>query len=186
MDYIDTLMRRNVEFAGNGFNPGLRMMPTSRSLIIGCLDPRVDPVDIFKLAPGEVGIFRNVGGRVNPAVFETLRILRTVALAAGGDIGPDWNLVVLHHTDCGIKRCYCHEPQILAHHMGVTLAELDSLEINDPYKAVALDVAALRSSADVFGGYTISGLVYDVATGKVEIVVPPSRVTEAATPHHSP
>jgi carbonic anhydrase len=59
--------------------------------------------------------------------------------------------------------------------MGVTTDELDALEIDDPYKAVALDVAALRASPDVSAGYTVSGLVYDVATGKVEIVVPPSR-----------
>lgn len=175
MDYIDTLMRRNVEFAENGFDPRLRMMPTSKTLIIGCVDPRVDPMDLFKLASGEAGIFRNVGGRVNPAVFETLGILRTVAVAAGGDIGPDWNLIMLHHTDCGIKRCYCHEPRLLAEHMGVTLAELDNLEINDPYKAVTLDVAALRANADIAGGYTVSGLVYDVETGNVEMVVPPSR-----------
>ncbi|HTR06121.1 MAG TPA: carbonic anhydrase [Paraburkholderia sp.] len=175
MDYIDTLMRRNVEFAENGFNPGLRMMPTSKTLIIGCVDPRVDPMDIFKLAPGEAGIFRNVGGRVNPALFETLGILRTVAVAAGGDIGPDWNLIVLHHTDCGIKRCYCHEPRRLAAYMGVTIDELASLEISDPYKAVVLDVATLRANNDASGDYTVSGLVYDVETGNVEIVVPPSR-----------
>jgi len=36
-------------------------------------------------------------------------------------------------------------------------------------------VAALRASPDVSAGYTVSGLVYDVATGKVEVVVPPSR-----------
>ncbi|WP_028228592.1 carbonic anhydrase [Paraburkholderia ferrariae] len=175
MDYIDTLMRRNVEFAESGFNPGLRMMPASKTLIIGCVDPRVDPMDIFKLAPGEAGIFRNVGGRVNPAVFETLGILRAVAVAAGADIGPDWNLIVLHHTDCGIKRCYCHEPRRLAVHMGVTMAELASLEIDDPYKAVVLDVEALRANTDASGCYTVSGLVYDVVTGKVEIVVPPPR-----------
>lgn len=177
MDYIDTLMRRNVEFAENGFNPHLRMMPTSKTLIIGCVDPRVDPMDLFKLAPGEAGIFRNVGGRVNPAVFETLGILRTVAVAAGGDIGPDWNLIVLHHTDCGIKRCYCHEPHLLAEHMGVTLAELDNLDINDPYKAVTLDAEALRANADVAGGYTVSGMVYDVGTGNVEMVAPPSAIS---------
>ncbi len=133
-------------------------------------------MDIFKLTPGEAAIFRNVGGRVTPAVSETLQLLRTVKHAAGGNSGPDSNLIVLHHTDCGIKHCYCHEPKLLAKHMGVTTDELDTLEINDPYKAVALDVAALRASPDVSGGYTVSGLVYDVATGKVEVVVPPSRL----------
>ncbi|HDR9154590.1 TPA: carbonic anhydrase [Burkholderia vietnamiensis] len=175
MDYIDTLMRRNAEFAECGFNRGLRMMPTSKTLFIGCVDPRVDPTDMFKLSPGEAGVLRNVGGRVTPSVLEMLGMLRTVALAAGGDIGTDWNLIVLHHTDCGIKRCYCHSPQALAEHMGATTAQLERFEIDDPYKAVVLDVAILRANADVTGDYTVSGMVYDVATGKVQIIVPPSR-----------
>jgi len=175
MDYLDTLLGRNVGFADHGFNPTLRMMPASKSLIIGCVDPRVDPMDIFRLAPGEAAIFRNVGGRFTPAVSETLQILRTVKQAASGNGGPASNLILLHHTDCGIKHCYCHEPKLLAKHMGVTTDELEALEIDDPYKAVALDVAALRASPDVSAGYAVSGLVYDVATGKVEVVVPPSR-----------
>lgn len=174
MDYIDTLMHRNAEFAEQRFNPGLRMMPASKTLFIGCVDPRVDPMDIFRLSPGEAGVLRNVGGRVNPSMLEMLGILRSVILAAGADISADWNLIVLQHTDCGIKRCYCHSPQILAEHMGAKTADLDGLEILNPYKAVALDVTTLRASTNVIGKYTVSGLVYDVATGKVQIVAPPS------------
>lgn len=176
MDYLGTLMRRNDEFARDGFNPNLRMMPSGKTLIIGCVDPRVDPMDIFKLEPGEAAIFRNVGGRVNPALLETMAILREVTLAAGGNIGPDSNLIVLHHTDCGIKHCFHHAPALLAQHMDVSPEELDALAVNDPYEAVALDVAALKANPDLPGGYMVSGLVYDVATGKVEIVVPPERL----------
>ena len=77
MDFLDTLLRRNKEFANDGFNPNLRMIASSKSLIIGCVDPRVDPMDIFKLQPGEAAVFRNIGGRVNPALMETLAIFRT-------------------------------------------------------------------------------------------------------------
>lgn len=127
------------------------MMPTSKTLIIGWVGPRLDPMDILKLAPGEAGICRNVGGRVNPAVFETLGILRALAIAAGGDIGPDWNFVVMHDTDWGIKRCICHDPQRLGAHMEVTIADLASLEISAPYQVVALDAAALTVITDSTG-----------------------------------
>jgi len=50
-----------------------------------------------------------------------MAMLRIVAKASGGDIRPGWNLIVLHHNDCGI-----------------------------------------------------TGLVYDVTTGRIEIVVPTS------------
>jgi carbonic anhydrase len=176
MDYLDSLTRRNSEFASNGFDANLKMMPSGKALIIGCVDPRVNPMDIFKLQPGEAAIYRNVGGRVNTALFETMALLRTVTQAATGGAGLDLNLIVLHHTDCGIKHCYCHAPKLLARHMGVAEEQLDTLEINDPYKAVAVDVAALKANPNLPASFTVTGLVYDVATGKVEVVVPPAQL----------
>jgi carbonic anhydrase len=57
--------------------------------------------------------------------------------------------------------------------MGVGLEQLDTLAITDPRKSVALEVAALKANPQISGGRTVSGLVYDVATGKVETIVPP-------------
>lgn len=174
MEFLDTLLRRNGEFAEDGFDAGLRMMPTSRSLIVGCVDPRVDPAILFKLAPGEAAVYRNVGGRVNPATLETIALLRTVVEAIGGKIGPGSNLVVLHHTDCGINHCLRRAPELLATHLGVAPEGLDTREVTDPYRSVTIDVEILRSHPEVVSGYTVSGLVYDVATGRVATVVPPT------------
>jgi hypothetical protein len=41
-------------------------------------------------------------------------------------------------------------------------------------KAVAVDVAALKSNPLLPGGFLVSGLVYDVGTGRIELVVPPA------------
>jgi len=102
---FESLLRRNAEYADYGFVPGLKMMPAGRTLILGCVDPRVDPMDIFKLAPGEAAVIRNVGGRVNPALVETLGLLRVVSQSVGANLGAATNLVLLQHTDCGIKHC---------------------------------------------------------------------------------
>jgi carbonic anhydrase len=91
-------------------------------------------------------------------------------------MGVGWNLVILHHTDCGIIGCYKHAPDFLAIHLGVTRSQLDSMAITDPRQAVAMDVAAYKAYPDIPGGFMISGLVYDIATGKIEIIVPPSRL----------
>ena len=58
--------------------------------------------------------------------------------------------------------------------MGVADDKLDDLAITDPYKAVALDVASLKANPNLPGGFTVTGLVYDVKTGRVETVVPPA------------
>jgi carbonic anhydrase len=178
MDFLDTLARRNAEFAETGFDADLKMLPSRRTMIIGCVDPRVDPMDILKLEPGETAVIRNVGGRVNPALFETMAILGTVSRAAGEEISPGWNLIVLQHTDCGIKGCYHHAPKLLSKYMGVADDKLDDLAITDPYKAVAIDVAALKDNSNLPGAFTVTGLVYDVTTGLVETVVAPGLLRD--------
>jgi carbonic anhydrase len=91
-------------------------------------------------------------------------------------MGLGWNLIILHHTDCGIIGCYKHAPDLLASHLGVSRAELDAMSITNPKEAVAMDVAAYQAHPDLPGGFLISGLVYDVAPGKIETVVPPRRL----------
>jgi len=103
-------------------------------------------------------------------------LLPIVTKAVGQEMGTGWNLVILHHTDCGIVGCYKFAPDLLAAHLGVARVELDSMAITDPHKAVAMDVAAYKANQSIPAGFMISGLVYDVLTGQIEVVVPPSRL----------
>ena len=176
MDFIDTLVGRNAAFAASGFDTTLKIMPTQKTIILGCADPRVDPGAIFGLVPGEAAMIRNVGGRVNPATLETMALLRAVVQDRGGDIGAGWNFVVLHHTDCGIINCRNHAPGLLAKHMGVQPSALATLEIDDPYKSVVLDVAALKANPNLPSDIVITGMVYDVATGLLQTVVPSAPI----------
>ena len=168
MTTTETMLDRNATFARERFAPGLRMMPSLRTIVIGCVDPRVDPTDLLGALPGEVAAIRNVGGRVTPGVVEELVMLRAVTPAAGGDLGPGWQLVVLQHTDCGITRL-TERAGMLAAFLGVEEAELDSRAVPDPHAAVALDVAVLAAETRLVGVH-LTGLVYDVTTGLVEVV----------------
>lgn len=172
MDFLETLAQRNADFAATGFHPELKIIPSQRTMIIGCVDPRVDPMDVLKLEPGETAVIRNVGGRITPSLLEMMGLLRVVSKAGGQEVGTGWHLIVLHHTDCGILSCHRHAPEMLAKHMGVPLEGLDALEIDDPYEAVVVDVAAIKANPRLPGGFMVSGLVYDVATGKLKTVVP--------------
>ncbi len=171
MNLIETLIQRNGIHAAERHLPGLKMLPSLKTTIIGCVDPRVDPNDLLGLAAGEAAVIRNVGGRIFPSTLQTLAMLRTVSRSNGAEMGTGWNLIVLHHTDCGIN-CLAHPPEMLANHFGVDPEKLESLAVTDPYQSVQVDVAALKANPKLPGGVLVTGMVYDVATGRVEVVVP--------------
>ncbi len=154
MKTIDTLVERNQDFASHHFSKDVSLMPTLRAMIIGCVDPRVD-------------------GRITPETLQTLGMLNRVAQGEGANLGGEFHLIVLHHTQCGIARLEGN-PDMLASYFGICKEELRGKAVTDPHAAVAVDVAALKVNPVLPGNWLVSGLVYDVTTGLVDVVVPPA------------
>jgi len=176
MTTLDTLTKRNSDFAAHRFVAGLPMMPTLRTMVIGCVDPRVDPAHLLGIDPGEAIVIRNIGGRITPATVQTMAMLQTIAQVQGANPGGGFHLIVLHHTDCGITRLE-EKPDMLAGYFGIGKGELEAKAVTDPRTSVAADVAALRANLALPDDWLVSGLVYDVATGLVEAVVPTASLT---------
>jgi len=141
---------------------------------------RVDPVHVLGIKPGEAVVLRNIGGRITPGLLEQLGLLGRIGEVAG-EIpggGGEFHLIVLQHTDCGITRL-AGDPAMLAHYFQIPEGEVKKKAVTDPRAALALDVAALRAIPALPRDWLISGLMYDVATGVAEIVVPPARAHAA-------
>ena len=68
---------------------------------------------------------------------------------------------------------------MLAHYFQIPEREVETKSVRDPRKSVAVDVAALRAIPALPDEWLISGLVYDVATGLVEVVVPAAPIRTA-------
>ncbi|GCE08135.1 carbonic anhydrase [Dictyobacter aurantiacus] len=173
MTMLDTLVERNQGFVSHQFQKDLPLMPTLRAMIIGCVDPRVDPAHLLGLGPGEAVVIRNVGGRVTPGALQTLGMLGRIAPSEEGNPAGEFHLIVLQHTQCGIARLEGN-PDLLASYFGIGQEGLSSRAVTDPYAAVAVDVATLKANPTLPGSWLVSGLVYDVTTGMVEVVVPPA------------
>jgi carbonic anhydrase len=71
------------------------------------------------------------------------------------------------------------DPAMLKGYFQIEETELKRKAVADPRAAVAVDVALLRAIPALPGEWLISGLVYDVATGLVDVVVPPARIRPA-------
>lgn len=183
MNNFDSLLQRNKKFAAKQSAAG-KLMPSLpsaltnvKATIIGCADMRVDPAHVLGLRPGEAVVMRNIGGRITPGLLEQLGLLGRIGEVAGKipGGGGEFHLVVLQHTDCGITRLP-GDPAMLAHYFQIPEAELKSKAVTDPRAAVAIDVASLRAIPALPGQWLVSGLVYDVATGLVEVIVPPAPI----------
>jgi carbonic anhydrase len=176
MSNLDLMLNRNKESATP--MPSLpQSLPDVKAVIIGCADMRVDPVHVLGIEPGEAVVMRNIGGRITPGLLEEMGLLGRIGQVAkaipGG--GGEFHLIVLHHTDCGITRLV-GDPALLAHYFQIPEDEVKTKSVPDPRKSVAVDVAALRAIPALPANWLISGLVYDIATGLVEIVVPPAPI----------
>jgi carbonic anhydrase len=183
MNSLDSMLRRNKDFAaqqsaGGALMPSLpRALPNVKAIIIGCADMRVDPAHVLGIKPGEAVVIRNIGGRITPGLLEQLGLLGRIGEVAGEIPGGDgeFHIVVLQHTDCGITRL-AGDPAMLTRYFQIPEPELKKKAVTDPHAAVAVDVAFLRTIPALPGEWLVSGLVYDVATGLVEIVVPPAPI----------
>ena len=181
MNNLDNLLERNKDFAAKQSAAGTlmpslpRAMPNVKALIIGCADMRVDPAHVLGIKPGEAVVLRNIGGRFTPGLLEQMGLLNRIGQVAaevpGG--GGEFHLIVMQHTDCGITRL-AGDHGMLAHYFQIEEGQLSTKAVSDPRAAVAADVAALRAIPALPAAWLISGLLYDVATGLVEVVVPPA------------
>jgi carbonic anhydrase len=183
MSNLDSMLERNKDFAARQSAAGTIMprlpqaLPNVRAIIIGCADMRVDPAHVLGIKPGEAVVMRNIGGRITPGLLEQLGLLGRIGEVAG-EIpggGGEFHIIVLQHTDCGITRL-ARDPAMLTRYFQIQEGELKTKAVTDPRAAVAVDVAMLRAIPALPGEWLVSGLVYDVATGLVKIVVPSARI----------
>src|SRR5580698_3819257 len=186
MNSLDSMLERNKDFAAKESAEGTlmpslpRALPNVKAIIIGCADMRVDPAHMLGIKPGEAVVIRNIGGRITPGLLEQMGLLGRIGEVAG-EIpggGGEFHIVVLHHTDCGITRLV-GDPAKLAHYFQIQEVELKKKAIPDPRAAVTVDVALLRAIPALPGQWFISGLVFDVATGLIDVVVPPAPLRSA-------
>lgn len=73
---------------------GVPAPPALRTVLVTCMDARIDPAALFGLAPGEVHVLRNAGGVVTDDVLRSLAISQR-------KLGTR-DVVLVQHTGCGM------------------------------------------------------------------------------------
>jgi len=174
MTRITPLLERNEQFARDYTAPALGL-PAAQLIVVSCLDHRVDPAIVLGLRLGDAPVIRNAGGRVTPAVIEDIAFLAFLAGQLFGDqLAADalFEVAVIHHTQCGTS--FLADPGFrdqAAAATGVPAAALEASAVTDPHVTVKADVERLLASPSIPPTVSVSGHVYDIATGRVTTTV---------------
>ena len=178
MTRMTPLLERNEQFAA-AYTPAPLGPPAAQVLVVTCLDHRVDPAIILGLQLGEAMVIRNTGGRVTPAVIDDIAYLGFLAgQLFGGQVFADslFEVAVVHHTQCGTG--FLADPSFrhrAAEATGLPEAALEAAAVADPHTTVTADVERLLAAPSLSPKVSVSGHVYDVATGRVTTVLDARR-----------
>ncbi len=174
MTKMTPLLERNEQFAAN-YVPVPLGPPATDVVVVTCLDHRVEPAIFFGLRLGDAVVIRNAGGRITQAVIDDIAYLAYLGQRLFGDRGaPDslFEVAVVHHTQCGTgllaDPAFRHQ---VAKTTGLSEAALEASTVADPHSTVKADVARLLSSPLLSPKVSVSGHVYEVATGRVTTIL---------------
>lgn len=169
----DQLIERNVAFASTAAKshvPQIPFIPNKQLYVLTCIDPRVDPAATLGLELGDAIVARTVGGRANQAFLDDLAWITYLHETKTPD--ADWfDLVVIHHTDCG--SALMADSQLRA---GFVTRGFDDdvvlrTAVVEPKETVRADVRTIVDSPAVPSHVAVSGYAYDVTTGLLDRVV---------------
>ena len=179
MSDLDILYERNQGFVRT-FNQGdLPIMPRHPTIVLTCLDARVDPAHFLGLELGDTLVLRNAGGRVTEDVEQNLALLSGMMGMMAGDQTPKLSLAIVHHTDCGLERIAAPGPrQALGKSSGLKQEVLERMAICDHDASFKADIERLRASDLVPSGLEVSAHLYDVASGRMTQVVSPAPLNK--------
>ncbi|QDG75815.1 carbonic anhydrase [Labrenzia sp. PHM005] len=174
MTATSILLERNQALA-EGFDAAdLPILPKLGTMILTCIDARVDPAHILGLELGEAVVIRNNGGRVTDAVIQEIGAIAFMVKQMSGGQGGGFELVILQHTQCGAQRLADPEmQQALKKNLGIDVSQS---AIHDHEETMKDDIKRLRSAPEIPDNIVVSALLYDVKTGAAREIVAPKML----------
>jgi len=174
MEPFDDVLTANAEYSRR-FSDASTPGRAARGLaVVTCMDSRISPLEMLGLRPGDAKILRNAGARV------TGDVLRTLVLAV--HLLGVTRVMVAAHTDCRMATVTDDEVHAELLARGLDTRSLVFRTISDQVDTLRRDVQRVRSSPYLPAGLPVVGCVYDVATGRVEVVVPAATAAGPAGP----
>jgi carbonic anhydrase len=170
----EELLRRH---AGGGAERAARSAagapgrPALRTVLLTCMDARIDAYRVFGLRPGEVHVLRNAGGIVTDDVVRSITISQR-------KLGTT-DVLLVHHSGCGMATFRDEDfADELALDCGVR-PPWRAGTFRDAANDVRKGMARLHREPFLRPGTPVRGFVLDVETFALEEVLPAVRDGDA-------
>jgi carbonic anhydrase len=167
MPALPELLAANRTYASLYHRRDVPRTPRLKLAVLACMDARFDPVKVLGLRDGDANVIRNAGGRAADA----LRSLAVSTMLLGTR-----EIVVIHHTDCGLHGISNEEiQQQFEVELGLAAKEVaatfDFLPFADLDQSVRDDVAEIATSPLFPNDISAVGFVFDDGSGQLRQVV---------------
>jgi carbonic anhydrase len=161
MGAFDDLLSANADYAADFGLTGFDGVAHAGVAIVTCMDSRIDPLAMVGLKAGDAKIFRNPGGRVTPQAME--------ALVLGAHLLNVNRILVIPHTRCAMASNSEAEIRArISESSGQDASWLPLSVVDDQLRALAEDVAKVRSHPLIPDSVKVGGFLYDVDSGRLE------------------
>ena len=175
MTNTSVLFERNAQFAEQFDKADLPILPRLNTLLITCIDARVDPAHVLGLDLGEAVVIRNNGGRATQAVIEEITVLAAM-VGKLTQSTPAFHVMLMQHTQCGAQNFANPEFQAgLKENFGIDVSDS---AITDHELDLKRDVARLRDAKGIPGSLTVSAVLYDVKSGRLSSIAEPALLAD--------
>jgi carbonic anhydrase len=162
MSITDQLLRNNADYAAAFSSGDLPMPPAKQVAVLACMDARLNIYGALGLREGDAHVIRNAGGVVTEDAIRSLAISQRL-------LGTR-EIVLIHHTDCGMLTFTDHE---------VKAAIEDETGLRPPFalesfadldEDVRQSIRRIKASPFLLHTDAVRGFVLDVKTGALREV----------------
>ena len=162
MSVTDELLQ-NAKTYSTSFDKGdLPMPPGKKVAVVACMDARLNPYGLLGLKEGDAHVIRNAGGVITDDEIRSLAISQRL-------LGTE-EIVLLHHTDCGMltftddefKRSIEEETGIKPAWAPESFSDLD--------EDLRQSLARVKASPFIPEKRSVRGFVYEVENGTLREV----------------
>ena len=176
----ERILEANKAYVETFTSGDLPISPARKIAVLTCMDARLDIHALAGMKIGDAHVIRNAGGRASDDAIRSLVISQKL-LGTG-------HVIVIHHTDCGMTS-FTDEVmrRMLAESIGPSEKGPDGwrnanvgtthgstagefinwLTFSDLAESVRTDVRRIREHALIRDDILVSGMIYEVETGKL-------------------